>query len=94
MSNEAPERIWAFAPNIFDGMSFWQDAPSPAGDTVQYVHLDLLTAAEARAEAAEAKLAKAVKALETLNVGEGWAAQIARATLAEITGETDDHHTD
>jgi len=43
-----------------------------------------------RAEAAEAKLAKAVEALEKLNVGEGWAAQAARTTLAELEGETDD----
>jgi len=40
-----------------------------------------------RAETAEAKLAKAVGALEKLDVGEGWAAQIARTTLAELTGE-------
>jgi hypothetical protein len=41
-------------------------------------------------EELEAKLAKAVEALEKLNVGEGWAAQIARTTLAELEGETDD----
>lgn len=35
---------------------------------------------------AESKLAWAVKALKKLNVGEGWAAQIARTTLAEIEG--------
>jgi hypothetical protein len=35
----------------------------------------------------EAKLAKAVEAFKKLDVGEGWAAQIARATLAEIEGE-------
>ena len=35
----------------------------------------------------EAKLAKAVEALEKLNVGEGWAAQIARTALVEIKGE-------
>jgi hypothetical protein len=38
----------------------------------------------------EAKLAKAVEALEKLNVGEGWAAQIARTTLAELTGGKDE----
>ena len=37
-----------------------------------------------RIEELEAKLAKAVEALEKLNVGEGWAAQIARTTLAEL----------
>ena len=42
-----------------------------------------------RADKAEAKLAKAVGALEKLNVGEGWAAQIARTTLAELTGGKD-----
>lgn len=35
---------------------------------------------------AESKLAWAVKALKKLDVGEGWAAQIARTTLAEIEG--------
>ena len=38
----------------------------------------------------ETKLAKAVEALEKLDVGEGWAAQIARATIAELTGGKDD----
>jgi hypothetical protein len=42
------------------------------------------------AEELKAKLAKAVEALEKLNVGEGWAAQAARTTLAELKGETDD----
>jgi len=51
--------------------------------------LDYSTATEAadRIEELEAKLAKAVEALEKLNVGEGWAAQIARTTLAELKGE-------
>ena len=40
-----------------------------------------------RIEELEAKLAKAVEALDKLNVGEGWAAQIARTTLAELKGE-------
>ena len=43
-----------------------------------------------RAQTAEAKLAKAVEALEKLNVGEGWAAQIARTTLAELKGGKDE----
>jgi hypothetical protein len=42
--------------------------------------------AEAYAEELEGRLAKAVEAFKKLNVGEGWAAQIARATLAEIDG--------
>lgn len=33
------------------------------------------------------KLAKAVEAFKKLDAGEGWAAQIARATLAEIAGD-------
>ena len=37
-----------------------------------------------RIEELEAKLAKAVQALEKINVGEGWAAHIARTTLAEL----------
>ena len=44
----------------------------------------------ARAFAAEERLAKALEALEKLDVGEGWAAQIARTTLAELTGGKDD----
>ena len=43
-----------------------------------------------RIEDLEAKLAKAVEALEKLNVGEGWAAQIARTTLAELKGGKDE----
>jgi hypothetical protein len=43
-----------------------------------------------RIEELEAKLAKAVEALEKLNVGEGWAAQIARTTLAELKGKGDE----
>lgn len=40
-----------------------------------------------RIEELEAKLAKAVEALEKLNVGEGWAAQIACPTIAELKGD-------
>lgn len=43
--------------------------------------------AKARIAALEANLAKAVEAFKKLNVGEGWAAQIARAMLAEIEGD-------
>ena len=39
---------------------------------------------EHHCKATETKLEKAVEALEKLNVGEGWAAQIARTTLAEL----------
>ena len=45
-----------------------------------------------RIEELEAKLAKAVWALEKLDVGEGWAAQIARTTLAELKGQEDEGH--
>jgi hypothetical protein len=38
----------------------------------------------------EAKMAEAVEALESLHVGEGWAAQIARTTLAELKGKGDE----
>ena len=47
--SEAPERIWAFAPDIFDNCSLWQDMPSPAGDTIEYIradHVDALLKAE------------------------------------------------
>jgi hypothetical protein len=37
-----------------------------------------------RIEELEAKLAKAVWALEKINVGEGWAAHIARINLEEL----------
>ncbi len=37
-----------------------------------------------RIEELEAKLAKAVEALEKINVGEGWAAHIARINLEEL----------
>lgn len=39
---------------------------------------------------ADAKLEKAVAALDKLNVGDGWAAQIARTTLAELKEKTPD----
>ncbi len=42
--------------------------------------------AEAYSVWLEGRLAKAVEAFKRLDVGEGWAAQIARATLAEIDG--------
>ena len=41
-------------------------------------------------EELDAKLAKAVETLKKLDVGEGWAAQIARTTLAELTGGKDE----
>ena len=47
--SEAPQRIWAFAPDIFDNCSLWQDMPSPAGDTIEYIradHVDALLKAE------------------------------------------------
>jgi hypothetical protein len=40
-TDNAPERIWAFMPDIFDNMSVWQDEPSPNGDTVPYNRADL-----------------------------------------------------
>ena len=39
--SEAPERIWAFMPDIFDNISVWQDQPSPALDTTEYIRADL-----------------------------------------------------
>ena len=41
MMSDAPERIWAFMPDIFDNMSVWQDQPSPALDTTEYIRADL-----------------------------------------------------
>lgn len=43
--SEAPERIWAFLPDIFDGMSVWQNQPSPNGDTIEYIRKDVSDAA-------------------------------------------------
>lgn len=40
MTNDTPERIWAFAPDIFDEMSVWQDQPSLNGDAVEYIRAD------------------------------------------------------
>ena len=34
--SEAPARIWAFMPDIFDNISIWQDQPSPALDGTEY----------------------------------------------------------
>lgn len=47
-----------------------------------------LQAAEAKLAENEVRLLKAVEALDKMNVGEGWAAQIARATLARVKGES------
>ena len=47
--SEAPERIWAFEPDIFDNCSLWQDQPSPKGDTTEYIRADLVEAAVKRA---------------------------------------------
>ena len=47
---ETPERIWAFTPDIFDNMSLWQDAPSPNGDTIEYIRADLHEALQAENE--------------------------------------------
>ena len=66
--SEAPERIWAFAPDIFDNCSLWQDMPSPAGDTIEYIradHVDALLKAEREKHADIAKaVAKLVKLKE------------------------------
>ena len=51
----APERIWAFCPDIFDNMSVWQDQPSPAGDSIEYLRADVADAAVAAAYEAAAR---------------------------------------
>ena len=89
--SEVPERIWAFEPDIFDNASVWQDAPSPAGDTIEYVRAD-------RIEELEAKLAKAVNEAEKYRYA--FSAQSrklqavlhidgVRTTLEELTGVTE-----
>lgn len=70
--NTAPERIWAFAPDIFDNMSVWQDQPSPAGDAVEYIRADLvpdtdaLTAYIAELEAERDRLREALEYIENI----------------------------
>lgn len=61
------------------------------GSTALWAMDQDLKAAADRIEELEAKLAKAVAALDELMpyVGDGWAAQIARTTLAELKGEGD-----
>lgn len=39
--SDAPERIWAFEPDIFDNIGVWQDKPSLNKDTIEYVRIDL-----------------------------------------------------
>jgi hypothetical protein len=60
--SEAPERIWVFEPDIFDNMSIWQDAPSPSGDTAEYVRADRITALEAENKRLRVALHAAINA--------------------------------
>jgi hypothetical protein len=90
MMSETPERIWAFAPDIFDNLSVWQDAPSPAGDTIEYVRAD-------RIEELEDKLVKAVEGFEKLarlgngdRYGNSEGNVIAQIYIAELTGGKDE----
>jgi hypothetical protein len=69
--SDAPERIWAFLPDIFDNISVWQDEPSPNGDTTEYVRADALVDAQTRIDTLEAErdalreqLAKALASTE------------------------------
>ena len=50
---DAPKRIWAFMPEIFNNMSVWQDAPSSANDTIEYLRADLVPRWSSDMEAAK-----------------------------------------
>ena len=89
---DAPERIYLDGDvEAGDGMfpRCFEDAKYASEPPVEYIRADL---SQAAVETLEAKLAKAVWALEKLDVGEGWAAQIARTTLAELKGQEDEGH--
>jgi uncharacterized coiled-coil protein SlyX len=69
-----------------------EDLEAKLAEQIEWVKrlADDLIAAEDREARLKAKLAKAVAALDELNVGDGWAAQIARTTLAELKEKTPD----
>ncbi len=71
---DAPERIW-MDPDIR-----FPECEKQYGCGIEYIRADLVDASAVL----EAKLAKAVQALEKINVKKGWAAHIARTTLAEL----------
>jgi hypothetical protein len=51
---DAPERIWAFPPEIFDNMSVWQlDKPSGKPNGAEYIRADIAKAEKVRAKALE-----------------------------------------
>ena len=63
---KAPERVWILRDvrggvHVFDERG---DAPEDTRDDVKYVRADLLTAAEARAEAAEAERDRLMRLVE------------------------------
>ena len=83
----APERIWLDGDATIDEGVFPRcfATPKPASDPpMEFVRADLHAAAIARAERAEAALAVAEESLRKIDVGEGWAAQIARSAIAKI----------
>jgi chromosome segregation ATPase len=51
--SDLPERIFASPPDIFDGMSIWEDKPTD-GKTVEYVRADLFAAKDAEYQTLEA----------------------------------------
>jgi hypothetical protein len=66
------ERIWAFEPDIFDNMSVWQDSPSPAGDTVEYIRADLVDPlSDPRVKALVKALDACMTSLERADTTEG-----------------------
>jgi len=82
MSDDLVKRLrttWDADRSIISQTDNWMRERQEAADRIEEL--------EAELSKSEALLAKAVEALEKLNVGEGWAAQIARTTLAELKGE-------
>ena len=80
---DAPERIWAFEPDVFDNMSAWQDMPSPAGDTTAYIRADLHAAALAERDALKAALKLADAALRGCNMNMNHIRKKVDAALSE-----------
>lgn len=68
---DAPKRIWAEPPDIFDGMGFWRDASFPTGSPYILAALSALAeASEVQALIAEAvERATRVKPLVWTSVG-------------------------
>ena len=72
---DAPVRIWAEEPEVFDGMGFWQENKS--ADLVEYLRLDAPPSEFAKVPAVQALVAAAYEA----------AAQITKPMWSTVTAE-------